>query len=383
MEKNKNIIQKELYFLEKKKETDVKINGFKWLYENLKDKAITNDEIFSKYDLTNVFFEWIKRLILNKELFNCSVLGNPASGKSTIMCLLIDKGNQILKEEGLFALREDKKKDEKVLGMKEGDFIFADQNEFLTTIKKELWSCFIGIDEYNRLADTGVNSMIEMLLNATYSDIFAQQNVHRVLCSPSTIGDINCWLILEVYGTNRKEKTTTCKVFYRDIINNYKRCIGRVSFNVSEILEKEWYVAYREKKFKRMELLQREGIRKFSEMEFSIIILKVFDELKNIIDDKKVDGDLVLSFVKQELKEHFVGSMILENEIASEVRNLLNLLSLIIKEQKKRDKKLLEGKEEEAREIDRKIELLKEKLNKTIGFHEKMKKNYYEYVSIK
>lgn len=378
----------QLLFEKKKKGKEPALNFFKLFYEQLKDSGLSNDEIFSKYNHTEIFFKVMFDMIINKEPWVQGIVGDPASGKSTIMALIVEKGNEIMKKAKLLFRREDGSFDEK----RKKDFdnltqIVADQNEFLGLIKEELWSCFIGIDEYNRLADTGLNSSVDQVLNATYSDIFAQQNVNRISCSPSVISDINTWLILEIYGKNKEEKKTTCKLIYRDIVSNSRQIIGRVDFDVSEILETDWFKKYREKKFKRMELLQRKGIRKFSELTLSSIILAVYDDLERIVfEDRKVDPDVVLSSVKQKMKENkFFGSMLAEGEVASEVRNLLglkhNLMRDAIKIWKEENKE--EVNEEFVKRLKTRIKLVEGKLDNALKHHKNMMNIHEEYLSIK
>lgn len=377
-----------LVFEKQKKRKDPHLNYFKKFYEEIKDKGLSNDDILASYDHTPIFFSKMRETIENKELWNLGILGEVASGKSTIMCICVEEGNKILQEKKILFKREDGTFDEKrkksFSNLKQ---VVADQNEFMGIIKEELWSCFLGIDEYNRLADTGLNSSVDQVLTATYSDIFAQQNVHRISCSPSTLGDINTWLILEIYGRNMKEKTTTCKLIYRDVVSNTRQCIGRVDFYVGDIIKTKWYNLYRQKKFKRMELLQKKGVRKFSELTIASIVLAVYNDLENIVfEDRKVDPDVVLSSVKQIMKEQkFFASMLAEGEIASEVRNLLGLKHNVMKDSVK-----IWKEEEKAipnmdfiKRLTKRMNLVERKLNKALNYHRNMKKVHEEYLSIK
>ena len=378
----------QLVFEKTKNEKIPQLNFFKLFYEEIKDKGLSEDEIFSSYDHTEMFFKVMYDMIVNKEPWVNAIVGDPASGKSTIMWLIVKKGNDIMRAVKFLFKRENGTIDEKRMkNFSDLGQVVADQNEFLGLIKEELWSCFIGVDEYNRLADTGLNSSIDTILNATYSDIFAQQNVNRVSCSPSTISDINTWLVLEIYGKNKKEGITTCKLIYRDIVSNTKQIIGRVDFDVKETLKEEGYKKYRERKFKRMELLQRRGIRKFSEMIISEIVLKVYEDLEKIVfEDRKVDPDVVLSSVKQMMKElKFFGSMLTETEVSSEVRNLLGLKHNLMRDSIKVWKE--ESKEEVNKDLVKRlkfrIKMVEEKLKGAINYHKRMEEIHKEYLAIK
>lgn len=372
----------------KDKAKEPALNVLKKLYENYKDKNISDDEAFLKFDLTQEIFRAMQDIIDNREAWNSGVLGGPTTGKSTVMFLLVDWANTYMSKKKLLFKREDGSYDKtRLKGFNNYNQVVADQIEFVGLVKKELWSCFIGIDEYNRLGDTGLNSSVETTLFATYSDIFAQQHVNRVSCSPSVVNDINCWLILEVYGTNKKEKITTCKVVYRDIISGRRQCIGHANFFVGDIIKDKSYVRYRKKKFKRMELLQKHGIRKISELDFSEIILGVYNELKEIaIGDRKVDPDVVLSAVKRIIREkRFIGSLIAESDIASSVRGMLGLLHNINKDKKRMDKENAKDEPDEdlIKEIKIKIKKYKKELDAGLNEQKRLAKIYQEYITIK
>ena len=359
-------------------------------YNIIKDKAMTDEEIFRTYDVTELIYKAMRDLIINKEPFNAGILGKPGTGKSTVMAQLIKEGNDMMMKSKELFKREDGTIDKK--RMKNFNYfnqIVADQNEFVGLVKEELWSCFIGIDEYNRMADTGLNSSIEQVLGATYSDIFAQQHVNRISCAPSVVGDVNTWLILEIFGTNKKQKITKCKVIYRDIINGGRQVIGHANIYVGEILKADWYKRYRAKKFKRMELLQRHGIRKFSELEIAPIVMECYKDLvKIIIGDRKVDPDVVLSTVKQIMREKiYIGSMLAESEMSSEIRNLLGLKHniekdkmRIIKEKQKEPDKI---NKRYIKELENRKQKVEDKLKKSLEYQKKMIKILEEYKTIR
>lgn len=378
----------QLLFEKKAKDGVPQLNFFKKFYEEIKDKGMTNDEIFSTYDHSEIFFKVMYDMIKNKEPWVQGVVGDPASGKSTIMALIVQSGNQIMRDMKFLFKREDGTIDkERMKNFNNLTQVVADQNEFMGMIKEELWSCFIGIDEYNRLADTGLNSSVDQVLSATYSDIFAQQNVNRVSCSPSVVSDVNTWLILEVYGKNKEKKTTTCKLVYRDIISNSRQCIGRVTFDVSGILKEKWFEKYREKKFKRMELLQKKGIRKFTELTIASIVLAVYEDLEKIVfEDRKVDPDVVLSSVKQTMKKQkFFGSMLAEGEVASEVRNLLGLKHNVMKDSVKiwKEEEKPNPNGDFIKRLTKRMNLVEKKLKTAIDYHKDMMAIHKEYLSIK
>jgi len=294
----------------------------------------------------------IEDVIDSGELINWGVLGEVISGKSTVMGTLVNYGNlYLLKKNMLFMNHIEKKVDKKAV--KEFDnyrHIIGDQIEFLGVIKKAIWNCFEGIDEFNKLGETGANSSIESVLYQTYSDIFAQQRVHRISCAPSIINDNNCWLILQVLGKDEEKKMTRVKVIFRDIVNQTQLAIGHADISVEHTLSQDWYKRYIAKKFNRMKLLQKYSIRKISELETATIIVQIYDKLKERAQVMRVDSDVTLSISKEMIRENkYICSIIAEGDIVSASRGLLSIETSIGKMTKQikveKNTKIVTGKQ--------------------------------------
>ena len=87
----------QLVFEKTKNEKIPQLNFFKLFYEEIKDKGLSEDEIFSSYDHTEMFFKVMYDMIVNKEPWVNAIVGDTASGKSTIMWLIVKKGNDIMR----------------------------------------------------------------------------------------------------------------------------------------------------------------------------------------------------------------------------------------------------------------------------------------------
>ena len=122
-------------------------------------------------------------------------------------------------------------------------------------------------------------------------------------------------------------------------------------------------------------------------MIISEIVLKVYEDLEKIVfEDRKVDPDVVLSSVKQMMKElKFFGSMLTETEVSSEVRNLLGLKHNLMRDSIKVWKE--ESKEEVNKDLVKRlkfrIKMVEEKLKGAINYHKRMEEIHKEYLAIK
>lgn len=386
------MLSSELKSLLDKKEKDnvnVIVNDFKQMYNRLKDVLPINgeEEFVKKFDLTGHIERVMEQVIDSGGKMNVTVLGEVISGKSTVEMWLVDKGNEMLKKKKLL-FKDHIKNIEHKKDVREFDnykMVVGDQIEFISIIKKKLWNCFIGIDEFNKLGETGANSSIEAILYQTYSDIFAQQRIHVINCSPSIVNDSNCWLILEVIGKDLKKKITRVKVVYRDVISGRTLAIGRADIPVGEVIEKKWCKRYVEKKFKRMGLVQDHGVRKISELETARIIISIYEKLKKRARTLKVNSDVILNNSKIAIKKFgYICSMVAEGDITSYSRGLLaneyeigKSLEMIRNEKaKKRPNK------EKIKALTEAIEDDTKSLEEMIEFQIKMNKLYEEYLNI-
>ena len=196
-------------------------------------------------------------------------------------------------------------------------WIFSDQTEFLRFINGDERNVGLTIDEFNILAKTGINSTTEEALLDYYSSVFAGQYLHRVCNSTDTLTDKNTTVILETIGKDEEKKVTRCKLIYRDIITKKEMTLGYIDIDTSHIVKnwiesgvreivetrgiqnqkdrekvdhwkrKDFYIRYQIRKYRRMELLKKEGIRDIRELEFADIILDSILELQDYSKGQK------------------------------------------------------------------------------------------------
>jgi len=58
--------------------------------------------------------------------------------------------------------------------------------------------------------------------------------------------------------------------------------LGTVNISVAEVLRTDDYKRYKERKFARMDLLKKYGVADIRQLEFSVITLETYNELKDL-----------------------------------------------------------------------------------------------------
>lgn len=283
-------------------------------YLELKEKAVTEEEA-KRFDVTELVWYSLETRLKAREQINIQIRGDPTTGKSTLGSKFKFRINTMLSVAPAVLSASNK-------------LIFSDQVEFLRWIGMKMNNICIQIDEFNRMIATGYNATTEMTLFDYYSDVFAQRFVHRVSCAPSQMIDRNCYLILDIEGRDLERKVTRVKVTYRDIITGDEMVVGHMDVYVGDIMIMPWYKKYREKKFKRMELLENNGIRDVRELEFAFISIKAFTQLSEMAKTKKVPISTVnktVDIIRR--SQGRIYSMLTMNEISSRCKGLLDLLT--------------------------------------------------------
>ncbi len=352
-----------------REEEEVKVDVIKALYYKKRD-SFEDDSESLQWDITDEFYYALSDKVENHELINIAIKGEVSGSKSTSAIALLNHISNILE-------RRCKKK------INRFKHIFADQTEFLRFINTEETDVAIVIDEFSRMAETGLNATTEIALFNYYSDVFAQKFVHRISCSPATILDLNANIILEYVGKNVEKRLSKFILRYRNTAEGFREyTLGCVYINVSEIIDEEYYVKYRKKKFDRMALLDKHGVRDIRELEFSDIIIDVVDDLREYVTDgdKSTLSDLVLASISRICREKKrIYSIITTNEIASRCKNLLCLHTDYYKAKIKMEK----GKSETEREMyKKKIKKILEVLGKEIDENIRKRDIYEEYLKV-
>lgn len=315
-------------------ETNITADPLKSLYYQVKDKMISEKDMLTN-DLTETFWFTIKDKIDNKEILNINIRGEVRTGKSTVGTKITWEINKYLKKKGLFLRRSDERvvndSDEEIQKRLDNFqmkwVIQSDQTEFIRFIGLEYENVCILIDEWNRLAKTGMNATTEEALFDYYSDVFAGKYVHRVTTSPADVVDNNAIIILDVLGRDREKAVTRCKLTYRNPLDMRMLTLGYVDIYVDDLIIQDFYLAYKEKKFKRMELLDKHGVRDIRELEFAEIVLDTLDELKIMAEVGRVNHRLVAAMVDEVRRKHKrIYSMVTLSEISSKVEAILDMI---------------------------------------------------------
>lgn len=339
---NKNEYEEEV---QSAREIDIRLDNLKYLYKRSAERMVKKEDAIQN-NLTETFFETLKDKIDHRELIVIAVRGEVRTGKSTIVMELVRYLNQYIHDIGLNS--------EPIENMSK--YIFSDQTEFLRFINSDSRNAALAIDEFNGMARTGLNATTEEALFDYYSDVFAGQYLHRITASPDAITDKNTTIILDVIGKDEQRRTVRCELIYRDVVTKRHLTLGHVDINVGgiiktwadsgvrDIVEKtgvqsleeqrivdefkktDFYVRYQIKKYKRMELLKKYGVRDIRDLEFSMMILDTLRELEDYAKIKKVNKELVATMVDEVTKRHGrIYSILAANEIASRTRAILDI----------------------------------------------------------
>lgn len=348
-----------------KTQTQVEISKLEWLAWKYYEADITDSEI-RKEDVTEEFWDEITLMIEKNELINITIQGGVIKGKSTVLCAIVAYVN-------------------KILGQKmDLDKICADQYEFGRKTMTDIHDVCIGVDEFSKLETSGWNSTIESSYLDQFSDVQAQRNIHKVAASPNTIMDKNSEIIMRVINKNPKTKETTCLIYYRMFSPTGEtiQLIGHVNIDVSDVIEKEWYKRYRDRKFKKMELIFKEGIFHMRDLHFAEVVLGAYRLLEPQCFIEKPNKDVVEGKAKRMLQEKKIPitSLAIEH-IKSEVNSLVTQKAAELKYWKQLNKlKTLTGDQRQI--LIGGYKMQKEDLSKDIQRYETLIKINKAYESI-
>lgn len=341
------------------------------------NKLVPDSEIM-KNDLTDSFYLVIQSMLDNSELVNIAIIGYGASGKSTVECDIIWKGNKMLGNTMSVS------------------YIDSDQSDFQRTISNpEIKNQFRGIDEWNEMTQTGYGATTENALFSYFTEVQTQRWIHRVGCSPQRVIDKNAIIILEVYARDTKKKVTRCKLYYNIYKNAimHTQLIGTVDFDVTAVLEQSWYKEYMKKKRHKWNLLLKDGVRDIRDIEDSEIILSVYSRMLNLAKHTNITRDMVGVFMdmqKSIMKKQ--TSIISDENIKGKILSLLKTKrEIYILEYKIADinKKLSKEINEAIRsfldiklkDLEASKETLQKSIEAVIAYYNKVKdlrKEYYD-----
>lgn len=352
--------------------TGLQVAPLKQIYYELKDKMIDEEDILS-VNVTSTYWQNIDYKLQNRGLNNIAIRGEVTDGKSTVawtnLNYLINKLHNNPKNFNW------------------NEHCFLDQTEFTRFTNSGQHHTAVMVDEYSRAAEIGINSSTEETMLDYYSDVFAQKYVHRVACAPSKIQDNNANVVLDVLGRDEEQQITRCKVLYRDTVEHNLQPLGYVDFYVGDIIRQPYYQTYRDKKFKRMELLDKQGVRDIRELEFAIIGLKTYEKLKPLAKMGKCSQQVILMTAQEVArKQKMWYSLTAFSDIVNRASGLIGLEQEHAKAQKQLEKE--NEKDDEDRDLTKVQALMystkqiKELLNETIKNETRLTEVYKEYINI-
>lgn len=354
---------------------DVIITPLRRIYYDYLQKPIPEVEALEN-DLTKPFFYEIKWGLIRKYPINIAITGRVGSGKSISGAAIIVFGNRIIC---------------KIEGKKEPDYyklILGNQVEFMRFAVKDIRNVFVEIDEYAKTAEIGANASTERTIYEYYSDVFAQRYVHRVGISPETVLDKNAEFILTFIA--RGKGFNRFKLSMREIGGGrmMPMVLGFVDIPIEEVLKSKFYKKYRQKKFRRMELLDKHKIKDIRELEIAEVILLTIEKLKSAaMLGKKVPHEVIVTAMEMATKDssglgiysEFTKPMIVTHAksilgLITEISKLRAILSKYTKEAVSNQGMKVKAKAEETYN-----EYLK-MLQKTTEHWKKMARLYEEYM---
>ena len=153
------------------------------------------------------------------------------------------------------------------------------------------------------MGETGFNATTEQAMYKEHSDLFAQEYIHKISCSPSHIQDKNSDIILDFMGLDEESKVSQFRVSYRDVTEYMPCVLGVINIYVGDIMEMPFYKKYREKKFKRLDLLKKHGVRNIRELEYSRMVTAVYNEMKELARIKQQSNEIILSVLDTERRK--------------------------------------------------------------------------------
>lgn len=323
----------------KRYETDIK--------EEMDDKFVKNK------DLTNIFHKEIhKGITKRREVQRICILGPPRTGKSTIEWYLVALMLQIKNKH----LGRNPKK------WKMGtEYICRDQYEFIRKMTDpNTVQIPLGIDEWNKMEETGANSTTLSALMNTFNEVQAGRYIDCVWCSITETPDTTAEIILEVQAKDPKNKIVNCLLYYNLYRDAYTRkiLIGHVNIPVGHVIKnwlefeseeglrkarknkekkkeleklrrKDGYVDYQYKKFQKMELMNEEGIFRTRLLDYAPVIDNVVKKMKPLIEagvlKESHKAEIISTLLKKEVREKKIAtSMVGDAVLVKEVRGMLH-----------------------------------------------------------
>jgi hypothetical protein len=353
--------------METRQDTRVMMDSISLAYQEMKGDIITDEEAL-KIDRTQDFFSSLRTRVRRGMSIRITINGWSGTGKSVSGLSIAKKIAKFIEEVRLNN------------NINIYDYISQDQTEMIRAIR-ELKNIPYVVDENNRLSRGGFNASVETDLFGHICDVHGQKGVHFILCAvnPNYSQDNVSQFKLEPIGWNYNTKVNTFKLSYREPGRNF--CVlGSLPIYVGDIIEDPRYKHYVKKKFSRMDLLDKYGVRDIRELEMSRVTLIALESLKVFeTAPVKMPLEVVSLKVKNVLqKEKLIYSMLGSTEIDQRVRGLLNIKIMTNKYKSALSKPMEEEKRKEIEKLVNSLEKETEELLEAERRNVRILEEYYK-----
>lgn len=362
----------------KKNETDkrVTVDALKKLYLELKEKLIRPEEITE--DITPIFWKGIRDKLEKKEQLKIVIQGQTTKGKSTAGCYIKWCINKIIQDQKIpttYTTEEET----------EYDLIASNQIEFMRIARREdLHQVCCLIDEFSDMARSGANATTEEHLLEWYNKVCAQKYLHLIFCTPGN--DYNKYgiIILDILDVDKEKGITKLKCYYNNPTDIRTQFLGYITIDITNILKKEWYKLYRQRKQFAMDLLLKESIKDVRELEFALVSLITYQKCIRLAQLGVKDTDIINTRVSMTIREtKAVYSLIAQNELISRVKGLITPIIMTRQKteelNKERNKPLTQKRTDEIHE---EIKIYEQESIELINIQKDLIKLYIQYASI-
>lgn len=180
------------------------------------------------------------------------------------------------------------------------------------------------------MGKSGANATTEEHLLEWYNKVCAQKYLHLIYCTPRSDYDRYGLIVLEILDVDKEHYTTKIKVHYNNPNDGQQYFLGYLTINVKDIINKEWYKTYRERKMFAMDLLLKESIKDVRELEFALITLMGYKQCRQLAELGVKDRDIVRTKLDTLIREaKAVYSLVSKEEVVARVTAILTPVLMI------------------------------------------------------
>ncbi len=209
---------------------------------------------------------------------------------------------------------------------------------------------YIAIDEFDDLENIGENSTVDQAMLNNISKIQAVNYVHRGYCSPNDTPDEGSDIILHVVEANKPTMTTRCRLYYKLLKGSqrYVQLLGFVDIYVGHIIKnwkeqkiediyykqyktkkehdkldkwakKDWYIYYQIRKKEKIDMINKLGIFRTKDLDYSDIYLQTVRDLMIMTKMKGgINTKRIKNHVKMLCRQNKIPTTLLGDQVMAE-----------------------------------------------------------------